>query len=128
MKHLINREDYICEYLRVSKEIEKENELDEGLLSTVFGGLKMLLKKDWANVKCKNPSVLAYLKDIDKSLGGFTMTKMQFSGECQTIRQNVADYFSDILNYKLNDLEKYFKDSKEDANKTVDNYLKNEAT
>lgn len=126
MKHLINREDYICEYLRVSKEIEKENELDEGLLSTVFGGLKMLLKKDWANVKCKNPSVLAYLKDIDKSLGGFTMTKMQFSGECQTIRQNVADYFSDILNYKLKDLENYFKDSK-DVNKTVDNYLKNEA-
>ena len=45
MRYLINREDYINEYLRVIKEIENKNELDEGLLSTVFGGLKMLLKK-----------------------------------------------------------------------------------
>jgi hypothetical protein len=106
MKHLINREDYIREYLRISDSIENENELYEGLLSTLFGGLKMLLKKDWANIKCKNPSVLKHLQEIDKSLGGYTMTKMEFSGECTTIRQNIADYFNDILEYKLAQIEK----------------------
>lgn len=112
MKHLINREDYIKEYLRISnyveneKETKNENELYEGLLSTLFGGLKMLLKKDWDNIKCKNPSVLSHLKDIDKSLQGYTMIKMQYSGECNTIRQNVADYYNDILDYKLLQLEK----------------------
>ena len=52
MKHLINREDYIKEYLRINRsvnniienEIENENELYEGLLGTLFGGLKMLFK------------------------------------------------------------------------------------
>lgn len=112
MKHLINREEYIKEYLRISNSIENDNELYEGLLSTVFGGLKMLFKKDWANIKCKNPSVLEHLKAIDKSLEGFTMTKMQFSGECTTIRQNIADYFNDILEYKLAQIEK-----EEDPNK-----------
>ena len=106
MKHLINREDYIKEYLRISDSIENENELYEGLLGTLFGGLKMLFKKDWANIKCKNPSVLEHLKAIDKSLGGYTMMKMQFSGECTTIRQNIADYFNDILEYKLSQVEK----------------------
>ena len=106
MKHLINREDYIREYLRISDKIENENELYEGLLGTLFGGLKMLFKKDWANIKCKNPSVLKHLQAIDKSLGGYTMTKMQFSGECTTIRQNIADYFNDILEYKLAQVEK----------------------
>lgn len=115
MKHLINREDYIKEYLQVvNKEmlvdnatrLESNDELYEGLLSTLFGGLKMLLKKDWANIKCKNPSVLEHLKEIDKSLSGYTMTKMQFSGECNTIRQNIADYFNDILEYKLAQIEK----------------------
>ena len=112
MKHLINREDYIKEYLRISDSIENENELYEGLLGTLFGGLKMLFKKDWANIKCKNPSVLEHLKAIDKSLGGYTMMKMQFSGECTTIRQNIADYFNDILDYKLAQIEK-----EEDPNK-----------
>ena len=106
MKHLISREDYINEYLHVSKNIESNNELNEGLIGTLFGGLKMLLKKDWANIKCKNTSVLNHLKEIDKSLGGYTMTKMQFSGECNTIRQNIADYFNDILDYKLGMIEK----------------------
>ena len=122
MKHLINREDYIKEYLHISNYIENvekvdnnENELDEGLLGTLFGGLKMLLKKDWANIKCKNSSVLKHLQEIDKSLIGYTMTKMQFSGECQTIRQNVADYFNDILDYKLSQLEKV-----EDPNKFIE--------
>lgn len=108
MKHLINRDIYIKEYLHISKHIENErdNELYEGLLGTLFGGLKMLLKKDWAGIKCKNPSVLKYLQEIDKSLSGYTMTKMQFSDECKIIRQNVADYFNDILDYKLSQLEK----------------------
>ena len=113
MKHLINREDYIREYLRISNYIENvenvknnDNELYEGLLSTVFGGLKMLFKKDWVNIKCKNPSVLDHLKEIDKSLSGYTMTKMEFSNECNIIRQNVADYYNDILEYKLLQLEK----------------------
>ena len=101
MKHLISRENYNNEYLHVSNTIENNNELYEGLLSTVFGGLKMLFKKDWANIKCKNPSVLKHLQSIDKSLGGFTMTKMQFHSECNIIRQNIADYFNDILDYKL---------------------------
>ena len=83
MKHLINREEYIKEYLRISNcvkiesEINNENELYEGLLSSLFGGLKMLFKKDWENIKCKNPNVLPYLKSIDKSLSGYTMMKMQ---------------------------------------------------
>ena len=114
MKHLINREDYIREFLHVDRnidnmietEINNENELYEGLLSTVFGGLKMLFKKDWVNIKCKNPSVLEHLKAIDKSLAGYTLTKMQYSSECQNIRQNVANYFNDILDYKLLQLEK----------------------
>lgn len=116
MKHLINREDYIREYLRISEQIENKNELDEGLLGTLFGGLKMLLKRDWANIKCKNPSVLKHLQEIDKSLSGYTMTKMQFSNECQNIRQNVADYFNDILNYKLSQIEKV-----EDPNAFIEN-------
>ena len=116
MKHLINREDYINEYLRVKiNNEENQNELYEGLLSTVFGGLKMLLKKDWANIKCKNPSVLEHLKEIDKSLSGYTMTKMRFSSECQNIRQNIADYFNDILDYKLSQIEK-----EDDANKFIE--------
>ena len=106
MKHLLNREDYIKEYLRISRNIENDNKLNEGLIGTLFGGLKMLLKKDWENIKCKNPSVLKHLQAIDKSLGGYTMTKMQFSGECNTIRQNIADYFNDILDYKLGEIEK----------------------
>ena len=112
MKHLISREDYINEYLRVSKNIESDNELNEGLIGTLFGGLKMLFKKDWENIKCKNPSVLNHLKAIDKNLSGYTMTKMQFSGECNTIRQNVADYFNDILDYKLGEVEKEDKPEK----------------
>ena len=114
MKHLINREDYIKEYLRICNYIDNvenvdnknENELYEGLLSSLFGGLKMLFKKDWANIKCKNPSVLEHLKDIDKKLAGYTMVKMQYSSECQNIRQNIADYFNDILEYKLLQVEK----------------------
>ena len=113
MKNLIEREDYIREHLRISNYIENvenvknnDNELYEGLLSTVFGGLKMLFKKDWENIKCKNPSVLDHLKEIDKSLSGYTMTKMEFSNECNIIRQNVADYYNDILEYKLLQLEK----------------------
>jgi hypothetical protein len=66
----------------------------------------MLFQKDWENIKCKNPTVLKFLKSIDKSLAGYTMTKMRFSAECQNIRQNVADYFSDILQYKLSQIEK----------------------
>ena len=115
MKHLINREDYIKEYLRVvntemladnDPRLESGDGVYEGLLGTLFGGLKMLLKKDWENIKCKNSSVLKYLQDIDKSLEGFTLTKMQFSAECNTIRQNIADYFNDILDYKLAQIEK----------------------
>jgi hypothetical protein len=119
MKHLISREDYIAEYFRVSKNIEQDDELNEGLLGKLFGGLKMLLKKDWASVKCKNPSVLKYLQEMDKSLSGYTMTKMEFSGECTTIRQNVADYFCDILDYKLNQVEKG-----KDPNKFLDQMKK----
>ena len=115
MRHLINREDYIKEYLRISN-IENENELYEGLLSTVFGGLKMLFKKDWENIKCKNPSVLDHLKEIDKSLSGYTMVKMEFSNECNNIRQNIADYYYDILEYKLLQLEK-----EENAEKFLEN-------
>ena len=115
MRHLINREDYIKEYLRISN-IENENELYEGLLSTVFGGLKMLFKKDWENIKCKNPSVLDHLKEIDKSLSGYTMVKMEFSNECNNIRQNIADYYNDILEYKLLQLEK-----EENAEKFLEN-------
>ena len=123
MKHLINREDYIREYLRVYKsidnmidnEIKNENELHEGLLSAVFGGLKMLFKKDWANIKCKNPTVLEHLKEMDKKLAGFTTTKMQFYSECNNIRQNIADYFNDILEYKLLEIEKA-----EDPNKFIE--------
>lgn len=106
MKHLISREDYINEYFHVSVEITNDNELYEGLLNTVFGGLKMLLKKDWEGIRCKNPTVLSYLKDIDKNLSGYTMTKMQFYSECNNIRQNIADYFNDILDYKLLQIEK----------------------
>lgn len=123
MKHLINRDKYINEYIRFcgkieknEKSIENDNELYEGLLSTVFGGLKMLFNKDWANIKCKNPSVLTHLKAVDKSLGGFTMTKMQFSDECNKIRQNIADYFNDILNYKLEQVKK-----EDDPNKFIEN-------
>lgn len=120
MKHLINREDYIKEYLRISNYIDNvenvddknENELYEGLLNTLFGGLKMLFKRDWANIKCKNPSVLKHLQEIDKGLSGYTMMKMQFSSECQTIRQNIADYFNDILNYKLSQIEEEEKPDK----------------
>ena len=112
MKHLINRGDYIKEYLRINNyteiesEVKNENELFEGLLSSLFGGLNMLFKKDWANIKCKNPSVLKHLKEIDKKLAGYTMMKMQYSSECQNIRQNIADYFNDILDYKLLQVEK----------------------
>lgn len=115
MRHLINREDYIREYLRVTKSInntiesepkneKNENELYEGLLGTLFGGLKMLLNKDWENIKCKNSSVIAHLKEMDKSLAGYTMIKMQYSSECQNIRQNIANYFNDILEYKLSQI------------------------
>ena len=105
MKHLINRDDYIYEYLRINNKINN-NELYESLLSTLFGGLKMLFKKDWANIKCKNSTVLSYLQEIDKSLTGYTMIKMEFSSECSIIRQNIADYFNDILDYKLKQIEK----------------------
>ena len=131
MKHLINREDYIKEYLHISNHIESErdNELYEGLLNTLFGGLKMLLKKDWSGIKCKNPSVLKYLQEIDKSLSGYTMTKMEFSNECKMIRQNIADYFNDILEYKLSqidkaeDKEKFFKQEEKEI-KDKDNKKK----
>ena len=131
MKHLKNREDYIKEYLRISNSIDNinsnnidnKNELYEGLLSTVFGGLKMLLKKDWVNIKCKNPSVLEHLKAIDKSLSGYTMTKMKFSSECQNIRQNIADYFNDILDYKLLQIEK-----EDNVDKFIENTEKEEKT
>ena len=121
MKHLINREDYIkeylriCNYVKIENEAKNENELYEGLLSSLFGGLKMLFKKDWANIKCKNPSVLEHLKDMDKKLAGYTMVKMQYSSECQNIRQNIADYFNDILDYKLLQVEK-----EENADKFVE--------
>ena len=117
MKHLINREEYIKEYLRVSNiENNNDNMLYESLLSTVFGGLKMLFKKDWENIRCKNPSILDYLKEIDKSLSGYTMVKMEFSNECNNIRQNIADYYNDILDYKLLQLEK-----EENAEKFLEN-------
>ena len=117
MKHLISRENYIIEHLHNTESVENTNELDEGLLSTVFGGLKMLLKKDWVNIKCKNPTVLEYLKEIDKNLSGYTLTKMEFSSECKNIRQNVADYFNDILDYKLLQIEKA---------ENVDKFIENE--
>lgn len=104
MKHLVEREYYISEYFR--NNVKKENTLYEGLISTLFGGIKMLFKKDWDSVKCKNPTILEYLKSIDKNLIGYTFTKMQFSSECNNIRQNVADYFNDILDYKLLQIKK----------------------
>ncbi len=106
LKNLVSREDYIKEYLHIDRNIENEDEIYEGLLSTMFGGLKMLFKRDWANIKCKNPSVIEYLKEIDQSLSGYTMVKMQYYNECKTIRQNIANYFSDILEYKLKQIEK----------------------
>lgn len=117
MKHLISRENYIIEHLHNTESVENSNELDEGLLSTVFGGLKMLLKKDWVNIKCKNQTVLEYLKEIDKNLSGYTLTKMEYSSECNNIRQNVADYFNDILEYKLLQIEK---------TENVDAFIENE--
>lgn len=119
MKHLIGREDYIKEYLHINKSIDNENtnELYEGLLGTLFGGLKMLLNKDWENIKCKNPSVLSHLKAMDKSLSGYTMVKMQYSSECNKIRQNIADYFNDILDYKLGQIDNI--ESEDDANKFI---------
>lgn len=131
MRHLIDRDIYIKEYLHISNHIENErgNELYEGLLDTLFGGLKMLLKKDWSGIKCKNPSVLKYLQEIDKSLSGYTMTKMEFSNECKLIRQNIADYFNDILDYKLaqiekaEDKEKFFKQEEKEI-KDKDNNKK----
>ena len=128
MKHLINREDYIREYLRVTKSInntiesepKNENELYEGLLGTIFGGLKMLLNKDWENIKCKNSSVIAHLKEMDKSLAGYTMIKMQYSSECQNIRQNIANYFNDILEYKLSQIEGI------DSGEAADKFLEKE--
>lgn len=131
MRNLICRENYIKEYLRVYTNIDDDsNELHEGLISTVFGGLKMLLKKDWVNIKCKNPSVLEYLKEIDKSLSGYTMIKMEFSNECNIIRQNIADYFNDILDYKLSQIEnienvdKFIdKEFKEDDENKKDNSI-----
>ena len=120
MKHLLKREDYIREHIHINntKNIGKQNELYEGLLSSIFGGLKMLLKKDWENIKCKNPTVLEYLKEIDKSLNGYTMIKMQYSNECVSIRQNVADYFNDILDYKLSQIEDI--ENKDDANEFIE--------
>lgn len=49
---------------------------------------------------------MKHLQEIDKNLGGYTMMKMQYSRECATIRQNLADYFNDILDYKLAQIEK----------------------
>ena len=106
LKNLVSREDYIKEYLHIDRNIENRDEIYEGLLSTMFGGLKMLFKRDWANIKCKNPSVIEYLKEIDQSLSGYMMVKMQYSNECKTIRQNIANYFSDILEYKLKQIGK----------------------
>lgn len=106
MKYLIERENFINEFIRINKDTYDKNELYEGLLNTLFGGLKMLLKKDWSNIKCKNPSVLKHLQEIDKNLSGYTKTKMEFHNECNTIRQNIADYFNDILDYKLSQIEK----------------------
>lgn len=133
MRYLISREKFINEHLHIDKQSENKDELYEGLISTVFGGLKMLLKKDWANIKCKNPTVLEHLKEIDKSLSGYTMTKMQFYSECNIIRQNVADYYNDILDYKLLQIEKEDNidkfideenENEEDSeNKGVDKYL-----
>lgn len=116
MKHLLKREDYIKEYLH--NVVDDSDFIYEGLISTLFGGLKMLLKKDWENIKCKNPTVLAYLKEIDKSLEGYTFTKMQYSSECKNIRQNVADYFNDILDYKLSQIENI--ENEDDANEFIE--------
>lgn len=104
MKYLVEREYYISEYFH--NNVKKEDTLYEGLISTLFGGIKLLFKKDWDNIKCKNPTVLEYLKSIDKDLVGYTFTKMQFSSECKNIRQNVVDYFNDILDYKLLQIKK----------------------
>lgn len=118
MKYLINREDYINEYL-YNKSTENTNELYEGLINTLFGGVKMLLKKDWANIRCKNPSVLEYLKEIDKSLNGYTFAKMKYPLECNNIRQNVADYFNDILEYKLSQIKDI--ENEDEANEYLEN-------
>ena len=119
MKYLINREDYIKEYLYNNKSTENTNELYEGLINTLFGGVKMLLKKDWANIRCKNPSVLEYLKEIDKSLNGYTFAKMKYPLECNIIRQNVADYFNDILEYKLSQIKDI--ENEDEANEYLEN-------
>lgn len=118
MKYLINRENYINEYL-YNKSTENTNELYEGLINTLFGGVKMLLKKDWANIRCKNPSVLEYLKEIDKSLNGYTFAKMKYPLECNNIRQNVADYFNDILEYKLSQIKDI--ENEDEANEYLEN-------
>ena len=83
----------------------------------------MLFNKEWANIKCKNPSVLKHLKEMDKKLAGYTMTKMQYYAECQNIRQNIADYFNDILEYKLAQIEK-----EDDANKFIEEENKEKET
>ena len=80
----------------------------------------MLLNKDWENIKCKNSSVIAHLKEMDKSLAGYTMIKMQYSSECQNIRQNIANYFNDILEYKLSQIEGI------DSGEAADKFLEKE--
>lgn len=126
MKYLINRDKYINECIRFCGKIEKngenDNELYEGLLSTMFGGLKMLFNKDWASISCKNPSVLTHLKAIDKTLTGYTMVKMQFSNECNIVRQNIADYFNDILKFKLDQVDKL--ETEEDIDKFIESEKK----
>lgn len=95
---IVNREEFGKE---ANKYVRGE-EVNEGLLQF----LKSFLKKDWQDIKSKNSLLKDELEKIDGKLEGFTIVKRSNFDACTRYRQALCDFANDLLDGKLEELEK----------------------
>lgn len=100
MKNILSIEDYLQKQYESFRKKNEENhtELNEGLLTNLFGAL---LKKDmWSIVKGED-SIKKEFRDIDEKLNGFYLTKIKNPNASQNVRQILVDWAGDIYNAKV---------------------------
>lgn len=112
MNKILSRNEFSNEFERY----KKDERVDEGLIQF----FKSFFKKDWDKINSKNAFIKSELERIDKSLDGFSMLKRSNYDACATFRQSLCDFANDLLDSKLDELEKeQKKDSKSVLKKIV---------
>lgn len=117
-KYILKRDEFVVEMYSNKSENDYE-ELNEGLLTNLFGAL---FKRDmWASVN-GNESIKREFKEIDDKLNGFYLAKVANPNDSQNVRQTLVDWANDIYKAKIKKLkgiEELDKSSKEYSDKLL---------